>query len=208
MTLIAICGFQSSGKDTFSNYLVSNFGFKKFSFAEATKDVLSIMFGWDRKLLEGDTQESRIFRETIDPWWSEKLSIDNLTPRKMLQLIGTDLFRKQFNDEIWIRIIEKKIINLIKSNIETNIIISDCRFPNEIKMLKEYGFKLIHIQRELPFWFNDYKNGKDCEQVKLLHLSETSWIREHFDYTIINNFDSVEKFYSYIDTLILFLFSI
>ena len=41
MVIIGICGFQSAGKDTFSNYLVNNYGFKKFSFAESTKDVFS-----------------------------------------------------------------------------------------------------------------------------------------------------------------------
>ena len=48
MVLLCVCGFQGSGKDTFSNYLVSNYDFVKFSFASATKDILSTLFGWDR----------------------------------------------------------------------------------------------------------------------------------------------------------------
>lgn len=47
MALIAICGFQGVGKDTFANYLVSKYEFKKFSFASVTKDILANMFGWD-----------------------------------------------------------------------------------------------------------------------------------------------------------------
>ena len=132
MTIIAICGFQGVGKDTFANYLVDKYEFKKFSFASATKDILADMFGWERTLLEGDTVESRIFRETIDPWWSDKLGIQDLTPRKVLQLIGTDLFRKHFNYEIWVHIVEKKIINCLKINPEQRIIINDCRYANEI----------------------------------------------------------------------------
>jgi hypothetical protein len=203
MVIIAICGFQGVGKDTFSNYLVSNYEFKKFSFAAATKDVLTNMFGWDRNLLEGDTIESRIFRETIDSWWADKLSIPDLTPRKILQMVGTDLFRNHFNCEIWVHIVEKKIIDMLKVNPSQNIIISDCRFPNEIKMVKNLGAKLIHIQRNLPEWFEKYKRGEDCDEALKLHLSETSWIREDFDYLIENSYNNeIGEFESQIDSFI------
>lgn len=195
MVLLCVCGFQGSGKDTLSNYLVSNYDFVKFSFACGTKDILSTLFGWNRALLEGDTQESRKFRETVDSWWSEKLGIPELTPRKTLQLIGTDLFRKQFNSDIWVSCVEKKIISQIQSNPNSNIVVSDCRFPNEIKMLKDLGFGLIHVKRNLPSWFNEYKSGLDCGEVNLLHVSETSWIRENFEYEINNNSDDVEQLY-------------
>lgn len=202
MIIIGICGFQGAGKDTLSNYLVSKYGYIKFSFASATKDILSEIFGWERKLLEGDTNESRIFRETIDPWWSSKLSIPDLTPRKMLQMIGTNLFRQHFNHEIWVHIVEKKIIESLKINPTQKIIVSDCRFPNEIKMLKKMGAKLIFIQRNLPNWFYKYKSGEDCIEVSHLHLSEISWIREDFDYIVINEFNSIVEFKYHIDLFV------
>jgi len=202
MVLISICGFQGVGKDTFANYLVENYGFLKYSFASATKDILATLFGWDRNMLEGDTIESRKFRETVDLWWSEKLAIPELTPRKVLQLIGTDLFRKHFNYNIWVQCVEKKLLSHLESDPNSNIIISDCRFPNEIEMLKKLGFKLIHIQRNLPEWFDQYKSGIDCAQASELHISETSWIREHFDYDIINQYDNLETFYSKINEFV------
>ena len=202
MVLLSVCGFQGVGKDTFANYLVENYGFVKFSFASATKDILATIFGWERNMLEGDTVKSRKFRETIDIWWSEKLSIPGLTPRKVLQIIGTDLFRNQFNNNIWVACIEKKILSHLESFPSCNIIISDCRFPNEITMLKNLGFRLIHIQRNLPNWFKKYKYGIDCEEASKLHISETSWIRENFDYEISNQFDNVELFYCQINKFI------
>ena len=202
MVIIAICGFQGVGKDIFANYLVNNYNFQKFSFATTIKDVLSDMFGWDRKLLEGDTIESRKFRETIDPWWASKLTIPDLTPRKMLQIVGTDLFRKYFHDKIWVHIIEKKIIDFLKINSSYRIIISDCRFPNEISMLKNLGAQIIHIERNLPEWFERYKNGDDFVKPLELHLSETAWIRENFDYTITNNTNDISEFELQIDSLV------
>lgn len=202
MVLLCVCGFQGVGKDSFSNYLIKNYGFVKYSFASATKDVLSTIFGWDRNLLEGDTIESRKFRESIDVWWSEKLSIPELTPRKVLQIIGTELFRKKFNNDIWVHCIEKKLISYLEFNPNSNIIVSDCRFPNEIEMLKNIGFKLIHIKRNLPCWFCEYKSGIDSKQALELHISETSWIRENFDYEISNEFDNLEILYSEIDEFV------
>lgn len=194
MVILGICGFQGAGKDTFANYLVSNHNFIKFSFAGATKDVLNVVFGWDRALLEGDTVESRKFRETEDTWWSEKLGIPNLTSRKTLQLIGTDLFRKHFNPEIWSSVVEKKILTQLKNNPNSNIVVSDCRFPNEIQMLRNLGSHIISIQRNIPDWFTQYKFGIDCEEALKLHESEKSWIREKFDHVIDNNYETSKLF--------------
>jgi hypothetical protein len=181
--IIGICGFQGAGKDTLAEILVKDHDFIKFSFASATKDVVSILFGWDREMVEGLTVESRLEREKVDEWWSNKLNINNFSPRMALQLIGTDLFRNKFYDEIWVAIVEKKIMN----NLNKNIVISDCRFPNEINLIKKYNGKMIHIYRNLPDWYNDYKKGIEREEIKKIHPSETSWIKTIFDYEIYNN---------------------
>src|SRR5258708_6546586 len=100
MHLIALVGFKGSGKDTAGRFLVENYGFRNFSFAESLKDALASIFCWDRALIEGDTGESRAWRETVDSWWSEKLGIPNFTPRLAMQLVGTDVFRKHFNPDL------------------------------------------------------------------------------------------------------------
>jgi len=188
MNIIAICGFQGAGKDTLANILVEKYGYTKLSFAGILKDIVAIIFNWDRKLLEGDTIESRKWREQIDEWWSNRLCIKNLTPRYILQTIGTDVFRNHFHPDIWIASIEKKLSNYNK------IVITDCRFPNEIDIIKKYGGKLIHIYRDkLPEWFIN-KNIVDG-----LHSSEYSWIKCSIDYTIENNgtIDDLSKLIDY-----------
>ena len=181
MKIIAICGFQSSGKDTLANILIKKYGYKKLSFGGTVKDVASIIFNWDRKMLEGDSKESREWREKVDDWWSKKLEIKNLTPRYILQQIGTDLFRNNFHKDIWINCLEKKLIDYDK------VVITDCRFPNELKILNKYNATIIQIYRgNLPEWFNDVKLGKK-DPPKELHESETSWIKESSNYNILNN---------------------
>lgn len=201
MVIIGLCGFQNSGKDTYGNFLVKQFGFVKLSFASATKDVVSNVFGWDRNLLEGDTIISREFREKPDDWWGEKLNIDDFTPRKALQLIGTDIFRELFNHDIWVFIIEKIIVN----NPDKNYVISDCRFPNEINMIKKHNGKIIHILRNIPDWYYDYKNNILNINDIQIHKSELLWIKENFDYEIKNNFNSINDFENFINDNVLYI---
>ena len=151
--IIGICGFQSSGKDTIADLLIKEYGFKKLSFAGALKDVVSIIFGWPREKLEGLTKEDREWREQIDCWWSKTLEMPLLSPRYVLQYFGTDLFRNQWHPDIWVKVVENQLKNY------ENIVISDCRFENEINLILRYGGKIMNVYRELPSWFNKYKIG-------------------------------------------------
>lgn len=81
-----------------------------------------------QQFLEGITKEDREWREIVDDWWAKNLDILNLTPRYVLQFFGTDLFRKYFHQDIWIKIIENQLIKLK----DENIVITDCRFNNEM----------------------------------------------------------------------------
>ena len=178
MSLIAICGFQGSGKDTLANILIEK-GYTKVSFAGLLKDVVATIFTWNRDLLEGTTEKSRKWRETVDDWWSTRLNIPNLTPRYVLQQIGTDVFRNHFHPDIWVAAIERKISNM------SGVVITDCRFPNEIEMIKKLNGSLIHIHKgQLPSWF-----GKEEDFPKDMHISELLWTKYNFDKTINNNGD-------------------
>jgi hypothetical protein len=191
-SLIGICGFQGSGKDTFAQYLIDNYGFKKLSFASTVKDVASIIFGWDREMLEGYTKEARVQREMIDSWWAKKLDIPNFTPRFALQFIGTDLFRKHFNSEIWVSCIEKQLEKYDK------IIITDCRFENEINMIKNNGGIIIKLFRNnISQLYYEIQNGFEPLD---LHPSEWKWINSKEDYLIVND-SSINELNKKIDIL-------
>ena len=179
--IIGLCGSQGSGKDTVANILVSDYGFIKLTFASTLKDIVAILFSWPRDLLEGLTEESRIWRETVDDFWSEKLSIPNFTPRKALQIIGTDLFRIHFNNDIWTNILGKKISIVLKNNPNMNIVISDCRFTNEFSLIKQFpDSHIITIIREKKSINN------------LIHSSETEWVNYNFD-AFLQNDNSIDE---------------
>lgn len=198
--IIGLCGFIGAGKSTVAKIFVEEYKFKQISFADSVKDCLSVVFGWDRNLLEGITPESRKWRETADEWWSKKLNIPHFTPRFAMTHIATDIFRNHFHENIWIYSLEKKLTESGK-----DLIISDCRFQNEIKMLKNSGGKLINVARTSdPDWSTIAliaNNIHHCDtmtsleaknKLKILNISpsEYEWIGAGYDAVIENKKDT------------------
>ena len=188
--IIGVCGFIGSGKDTIADYLTNFHGFRRESFANTLKDAVSAVFGWDRTMLEGRTKEAREWREQVDPWWATRLDMPNLTPRWVLQYWGTEVCRKAFHDDIWIASLENKL-----RNSRDEIVISDCRFPNEIASIKNAGGKIVWVKRgPLPEWYdvaieaNTGSNVASNElKMKKIHASEWAWIGTDFDAVLDNN---------------------
>ena len=193
--IIGLCGFAGSGKGTLADILVENHGFRKISFATKLKDTASVMFGWDRDLLEGITDESRAWREEVDEYWSNELE-QEITPRIMLQLFGTDCVRKNLHNNIWVSIVKKTLID----NPDVNWIIPDVRFPNEVDVIQqELNSSVWWIKRgELPDWYHTaaIDNETDTNYMIInypeVHESEYRWINTQFD-NIIENDSSIEE---------------
>jgi hypothetical protein len=202
--IIGLVGFIGSGKDTAADYLVNFHEFRRDSFAATLKDAIGAVFGWDRELLEGRTKQAREWREQVDPWWAERLNMPDLTPRLVLQLWGTEVCRRSFHDDIWIASLEARL-----RNSKDNIVISDCRFPNEIRAIKNAGGSVIWVQRgELPSWHIMAAKANDgdtfaAEKLKALgvHASETAWVGTNFDYIVDNN-GTVDDLYKRIATIV------
>lgn len=203
--IIGICGFIGSGKDTVADYLVNFHEFRRESFASTLKDAVSAVFGWDRTLLEGRTKEAREWREQVDTWWAERLDMPTLTPRWVLQYWGTEVCRKSFHDDIWIASLENKL-----RNSKDSVVISDCRFPNEIASIKNAGGEIIWVRRgELPHWYNHALSANslgsnvaynELKRLKI-HASETAWVGTDFDHTIDND-GTVSDLYAKIASII------
>jgi hypothetical protein len=202
--IIGVCGFIGSGKDTIADYLTNFHGFRRESFANSLKDAVAQVFGWDRTMLEGRTTSARAWREQVDPWWAERLSMPHLTPRWVLQYWGTEVCRKAFHDDIWIASLENKL-----RNSTDDIVISDCRFPNEIKSIKAAGGQVIRVVRgPEPEWYQVamYANeGKEMFKEKLssygIHASETAWVGTKFDHVLDNN-ETIDDLYTQVKSVI------
>lgn len=197
--IIGLVGFISSGKGTVGDLLESK-GFYKDSFATPLKDACSVMFGWPRELLEGDTEVSRSWREQQDSFWTEKFGY-SFSPRLALQLMGTEAGRDVFHKDIW-------VISLLNRSKNKNVVVTDVRFKNEIEYIQNNGGIVVRIKRgEDPEWVDSLTKintqDKRIEYMEKfsIHQSEWDWVGCDFNYEIANN-GTIEELGNRVDSVL------
>lgn len=184
--IIGICGLIGCGKGTAADILVEEHNFTKLSFADKLKDGVATVFGWDRAMLEGDTADSREWRETQDDFWTKETK-RTVTPRLVLQEFGTDCMRNGFFDGIWVSLVKQELLE----NPTKNFVIPDVRFDNEASMIKKLNGKVWRVRRGAdPVWFRMYQDiGVEPKDV---HKSEWAWANINFD-AVIDNQGTLEE---------------
>jgi len=180
--IIGFGGRLGSGKTVLSRQLV-NLGFKKISFADYLKNLISAVYDMDPELLKSQESKAEILAQPLE--WNYKIAeklfkeaelhdynlpvYDKLfkTRRELIQYIGTDVLRSYDNDFH----VKKTVERLYDS---VSYVCDDFRFKNEVHALKQKGARSIFIIR--PDNLN-YSN----------HDSEVSIKWTDCDYQIIND---------------------
>lgn len=200
MKIVALMGSKGAGKDTVAKILKESVvGFDNvfiLSFADSLKKATAEIFSFDVNMLSGNTPKSREWREMEIKPLSKKMGT-YITPRILLQKIGTDILRKKLYDGIWIDSVIYKIKKLENSTKGENLyIITDCRFKNEIKAFKDIAtfITIVRTHNEaykLGIRYHTTKNPftKLFTRIKLrkIHRSEWDWTSAVKDSIIIYN---------------------
>lgn len=158
---IAISGKARSGKSTLSSLLIKNFEVKEndvkvIAFADAIKQMISIMF--PEASLECLYGKSELRQNIISPNYKDKNN-NILTYRQALIDIGT--LGRKYNNDLWVNKVKVEL-----SKVEKNcklLIVNDVRFINEFKYLKQEGFFTIRIKREESLKINDVSEQQQDE---------------------------------------------
>ena len=175
--LVGITGYKRHGKDTVGDYLVNFHGYRKIAFADSLKTALSAVFKFNHDQLYGD------LKETVDPFW-------NITPREAMQKIGTDLMRNLFRDDIWVKCLEREIVEIWKKDPSAKLIIPDVRFPNELEMVKRLGGCMVRVTRPtLEPTLSPEQNTpeQNASAIPEQHSSESHISSFVVDYDVTNN---------------------
>ena len=130
--LIGLSGKARVGKDTVAGYLEDHFGFKRVAFADSLKRACREIFHLSERQLYGD------MKEVEDPFWHD-------TPRNILQMVGTECLRRGYEEDVWVRSLERTI--QLGGGAEKNWVVTDVRFPNEARAVKSWGGKLVLVDR-------------------------------------------------------------
>lgn len=233
--IVGISGKQQSGKD-YTGALIQRLqpekNWKIVKYADKLKDIICLMIGCTREQLEDDEFKNQELGKEwsyyITPGFNKIITTDEydklsenqkeycklivLTPRKLLQLVGTEAGRNIVHPNIW--------INATFSTYEEsdNWIITDVRFPNEALHIKKKGGIVIRLDRPLgerypelmSKFMQDRDTGQDFKEwlmqndnkmySAMYHESETSLDDYDFDYIVENVFD--DKLQQQIETIL------
>lgn len=177
INFILISGKARSGKDTIAKYLIEQYGYTRWAFADKLKECIYKYSDWDGKKDEKG--------------------------RKLLQSVG-QAFR-EYDKDNWIKVLAKDIVEYIQDYhflSYFNIVISDVRFVNEIETFKklmleafdENNIKFTTIRIDRPIENDNAEWHKDISEIDLDNYKD-------FDYIITNDSD-IDSLYRKIDKLL------
>ena len=225
-----IITLDSSGQVNHNVTIQSGFEIKKF--ADKLKNIVCILLSCTKEQLEDrEFKEKELGKE----WWYWRVSnkhellpylgnekyfqdkylikkcLIKLTPRLLLQLLGTDCGRNIIHPNIWVNALFADYIHMDYTDVEDGIkytvleeskwIITDLRFPNEAKAIKDRGGIVIRVNR--PLGPHNLKHNDDgtTDFNGSLHPSETALDDWTFDYVIDNN-GTIEELISNVKNLL------
>lgn len=159
--LVGLCGYAQSGKDTVAEHLVSAKGWTRVAFADALREILYA--------LNPVADLAIRMRDLVDRDGWDAAKVEHNEVRDLLQRLGTEAGREVINQALWVRLGEEKI-----ELAGGPVVITDCRFPNEVQMVRRRKGKLIWIDRP----------GVGAANA---HASEHSVTADDCDYVLKNN---------------------
>ncbi len=157
MKIIGISGNSGSGKDVFADYLVSQYGFVKIAFADPMKRICKDVYDFSEDQLWG----SREARNAGDPRYPRPDG-SFLSTRIALQLLGSEWGRtcypqtwtdylvravKRIADDGYCYDSKKGTYKEGTSCVYKGVVVSDCRFINEVKAVTSAGGVVVRIRR-------------------------------------------------------------
>ena len=133
--VIGICGYKQVGKDTLAAYLRHQYGYTVRKIAAPIKQMCALLFNLSEEQLTSRN------KECVDYRW-------NVTPRQIMQYVGTDLFQHKLAEMMphigktfWIQ-------HLLQGYDEDRMVVADVRFLHEAAALKKLpGCVLLRLER-------------------------------------------------------------
>ena len=171
MHLLGLIGKAGVGKNTFAKPFIAA-GWMQMGLADPMKRACAEWFDWAPMRLWGASE----LREQPDERYG------GLTPRRALQLLGTEFGRQAYED-LWVKMLLRNVHTLEEGPPcmrPKGVIVTDVRFKNEVALLASNDFKLAQIWRPMGDVNTQYSR----------HISETELEDiepSYLDYVIPNN---------------------
>lgn len=183
INLIGLAGKARSGKDTIAQHLALKHNYKTYAFADPLKQAAAAVFGLPLSTFYQGNREA-----THSVW--------GVSPRQMMQILGTDCCRNVIRPDIWLRRADMHMQNLQKEYadadvFEVNLVVTDIRFEDEAQWIREHEGTIIHVKRETTTSVAE-------------HISEQGVKTKPVDYLVYND-STIEELGNRIDGIVKYI---
>lgn len=164
--LIGLSGYARAGKDSVGEFLVKEHGYVRYAFADALRGVVYAL----NPLVYVEYKQDLRVQDIVDDLGWDQAKVEVAEIRRLLQAMGTEAGRRILGEDVWVDAVFKQA----KERGDTNVVITDVRFPNEAQRVKAEGGFVVRINRPGVAPVND-------------HPSEIGLDEWGFDFTVPNN---------------------
>jgi hypothetical protein len=182
--IIGVTGHARHGKDTTGQFLVDNYDFARYAFADQLKSMALTLNPIIRTFTFPKHAE-RLATLVKLLGWDKAKEIPEV--RRFLQVLGTEAVRDHLGQDAWVDALDKKL-NDDGLTRDSDIVITDVRFPNEAQFVKRNSGEIWRVKRLVyeDGMIRDFDNGlgvdhpseKFVDSIKADHVFIANELRE------------------------------
>lgn len=169
--IIGLSGYAGSGKDTAAAALLED-GWTRVSFADKLREFAYALDPYVAMEAAGQHDTHTRFvrlRALVDEVGWDRAKNENPDVRALLQRLGTDCGRELLGENVWVDAVMSALP-------DSNVVVTDTRFPNEAAAIKGLGGRVVRITRPGVGAVNGHK-------------SDSALDGHPFDATLVNDAD-------------------
>lgn len=173
--VVGLVGRMKAGKDTAGNRLVERWGYVRYAFADALKEMCGIVLdamGIDRTEIGWTGRD----------WTGPKTDLG----RRMLQGVGHGA-RDTLDPRVWVTVLDRAV----QDRAPQYVVVTDVRYPNEARWVLENRGVLVRVERP-----DVDRSGDEHRDPTEAHVDRIA-----VSY-VLRNDDTVERLHAQVDGLI------
>ena len=191
VTILLLTGAEGVGKSTLARELVDTHGFEELTFAAGVRHALIPLWAGFANMMSSYVELPTLtMNMTYDRELKEAplntLTLDDkqVSPRVLMQWLGTDIMRRHVCQDIW----ALALVGILRTRIASGInkfVISDLRFENELEVVRSMypNARVVRIEH-----FDMSARALLREKALEGHISMQGWTRLPSDSVVYNDF--------------------
>lgn len=176
--VIGLGGKLAAGKDVVADHLVEKYGFVKLGMSDALHEAAlklnPIVF------VDFFSEYELNYRTATEEFGYVGAKERFPEYRRFLQVLGTEVGREMFGENVWVNLMASKIMGLVEQ--QRDVVVTGIRFPNEVDLIDGLSWETAVNAQSV--WVK--RPPTNALEAVVTHASENSVTEDDFDVILFN----------------------